>query len=77
LIHQYMKELRLSAQGIIVGGILRKGKAIIPRGNDVILPDDHLIVFTQPQNVKQVERLFCGYKSALKYDGTYGGMIPN
>ena len=77
LIHQHMKTLRLSAKGIIVGGIIRKGKVIIPRGDDVILPEDHLIVFTQPQNVKQVEHLFCGYKSAANQKGTYGGMISN
>lgn len=73
LINQHMKALRLSAQGIIVGGILRKGKAIIPRGNDVILPEDHLIVFTQPQNVKQVERLFCGNGIRRNFDGLMEG----
>ena len=68
-----LKSLRLSAKGFIVGGILRNGKAIIPRGNDVILPEDQLIIFTQPQKVKQVERLFCDNESALRYEG----MIPN
>lgn len=73
LIHKELKALRLSAQGIIIGGILRNRKAIIPRGNDIILPQDRLIVFTQPQNIKQVERLFCDSESAKRY----GRMISN
>ncbi|NLZ52430.1 MAG: Trk system potassium transporter TrkA [Thermoanaerobacteraceae bacterium] len=72
-IHQELKALRLSAKGIIVGGILRNKKAIIPRGNDIILPQDHLIVFTRPQNIKQIERLFCDSESAKRY----GRMISN
>ncbi|HHX24675.1 MAG TPA: Trk system potassium transporter TrkA, partial [Thermoanaerobacterales bacterium] len=67
LIHQQLKNLRLSAKGIIVGGILRREKAIIPRGDDHILPGDHLIVFTQPQHVKLVERLLCSDKPVVSY----------
>ena len=69
LIHQQLKKLRLSAKGIIVGGILRQEKAIIPRGDDRILPGDHLIVFTQPQHVKLVERLLCSDKPVVSYKG--------
>ena len=67
LIHQQLKNLRLSAKGIIVGGILRREKAIIPRGDDHILPGDHLIVFTQPQHVKLAERLLCSDKPVVSY----------
>jgi len=70
LINKQLKELRLSAKGIIVGGIIRDKKAIIPRGNDVILPQDHLLVFTQSSNLKQVEKLFCDSKSAKRYGRT-------
>jgi len=73
LIKKQLKALRLSAKGIIVGGIIRNRKAIIPRGNDFILPQDRLIVFTQSQNIKQVERLFCDSQSAKRY----GRMISN
>lgn len=59
LINKPLKVLRLSAKGIIIGGIIRKGKAIIPRGNDVVLPEDHLIIFTDPSRIKQVEQFFC------------------
>ena len=61
LINRPLKVLRLSAKGIIIGGILREGRAIIPKGNDVILPQDQLIIFTDPQKVTKVERLFCRY----------------
>lgn len=67
LINKQLKELRLSAKGIIVGGIIRNRKAIIPRGNDVILPQDRLLVFTQSQNLKQVEKLFCDSEYAERY----------
>lgn len=53
-----LSRLRLLDKGIIIGGILRGGKAIIPKGKDVILAGDRLIVFTNPQNVKEVEHLF-------------------
>jgi len=68
LINRPLKVLRLSSKGIIIGGILRKGKAIIPKGNDIILPEDHLIIFTDPEKVTQVERLFCGndYRGAVE-----------
>lgn len=77
LINQQLKALRLSAQGIIIGAILRNGKAVIPRGNDVILPKDRLIIFTQSENVKQVERLFCAFGTAKKHQGIHEGMIAN
>ena len=70
LINKQLKELRLSAKGIIVGGIIRNRKAIIPRGNDVILPQDRLLVFTQSQNLKQVEKLFCDSEYAERYGRT-------
>lgn len=57
-INTKLSELRLLDQGIIIGGILREGKAIIPKGDDVILPNDRLIIFTNPQNVKKVEQSF-------------------
>lgn len=73
LTRQPIKALRLSAKGFIVGGILRKGKAIIPRGHDIILPEDRLIIFTHPQKVKQVERLFCGDKHPHTMKGLMEG----
>jgi trk system potassium uptake protein TrkA len=56
-INNNLKDLKLP-KGIIIGGILRNQKSIIPKGNDVILPGDHVIVFTYPELVSDVERLF-------------------
>ena len=42
----------------LIGAIVRKHNIIIPRGDTTILPDDRVIVLTQPQAVKKVEKLF-------------------
>lgn len=42
----------------ILGTIVRGSEVIIPRGIDVILPDDKLIVITLPESVKKVEKFF-------------------
>ena len=33
-------------KNILIAGIIREGKAIIPNGNDVIMKDDNVIVVT-------------------------------
>ena len=40
-----LKDLELR-EGILVCAILRKGKVIIPRGNDTIEPGDHVVIVT-------------------------------
>lgn len=42
----------------ILGTIMRGSEVIIPRGNDIILPGDRLIVITLPQASKVVEKYF-------------------
>jgi trk system potassium uptake protein TrkA len=42
----------------IVGAILRDGRAIVPRGDDVIQPGDRLIVFTASASADQVRDYF-------------------
>jgi trk system potassium uptake protein len=44
--------------GVIVGAILRNGEVIIPGGEDVLRPDDDVVVFTVESAVDEVERLF-------------------
>lgn len=39
-----LKDLYLNKKGIVIACILRKNKVIIPRGEDMILPDDGVIV---------------------------------
>jgi trk system potassium uptake protein TrkA len=44
----------------IVGGVLRDGRAFVPRGSTVIEPGDRLIVFTLPGSISDVEKLLAG-----------------
>jgi trk system potassium uptake protein TrkA len=51
------KPLRdLPMTGTFVGAIVRDGKAIIPRGNDVLLPGDRAILFTESKHAAEVEQ---------------------
>lgn len=42
------------AKNIIIGGIIRNNKCIIPHGDDVILPNDKIIIITKGQTVKDL-----------------------
>lgn len=53
-----LSKLRFPDDEIIVGGILREGNVVIPKGDDIIKSGDWLIVFTNPQKVKVVEKYF-------------------
>ncbi|HHX50724.1 MAG TPA: Trk system potassium transporter TrkA [Clostridia bacterium] len=44
--------------GAIIGAIGRQQKVIIPSGDDLILPGDHVIVFALPEAIKKVEHFF-------------------
>ncbi len=44
--------------GILIGAILRGDKVITPRGNDYLLPDDHVIIFCSPTLNHHIDRLF-------------------
>jgi len=70
MVNKQLKDLRLSVKGIIIGGIIRNGQVIIPKGNDTVLPQDRLLIFTHSQNLKQVEKLFCDSGSAKRYGRT-------
>jgi len=52
-----LEELRLP-RSVIVGGIVRKGRAIIPGGGTVIEADDDLILVVLPEAIPVVEKLF-------------------
>lgn len=45
-------------RGAVFGLILRKDNVILPRGDDVIHAGDRVIVFTLPDALQQVEKLF-------------------
>jgi len=45
-------------EGAVLGAIVRGEKVILPRGEDMVLVDDRVIVFAIPNAVSKVERLF-------------------
>lgn len=56
LIGQSLRELDLP-RGALMGAIIRDKQVIIPSGNDMIINNDKLIVFTLKDSIKQVEKL--------------------
>jgi trk system potassium uptake protein TrkA len=45
-------------KNIIVGAILRDGKAVIPEGNEKIQADDRIVVFAMNHSLNTIEKLF-------------------
>ncbi|MGF7184553.1 trk system potassium uptake protein TrkA [Desulfitispora alkaliphila] len=45
-------------KGAILGAILREGKALIPSGDDWVLPGDQVMVFALPSAIANVENFF-------------------
>jgi trk system potassium uptake protein TrkA len=57
LVGQPLRDINLPG-GVIIGAVLRGGEVIIPRGATVIQAKDHVVLFTRPDAVKKVERMF-------------------
>lgn len=45
-------------KGMLIGSIIRRDEVIIPGGKTVLLPGDHLVIFTLPEISGQLERYF-------------------
>ena len=43
-------------RGALIGAIVRDGKAVFPRSDDVLRAGDRVIVFTESQRVPEVEK---------------------
>ena len=54
LVRTPFRELPMT--GSLIGAIIRNGRAIFPHGDDVLEPDDRVIVFTESSRVPEVER---------------------
>jgi trk system potassium uptake protein TrkA len=54
LVNTRFRELPMT--GALIGAIIRDGKAIFPRGDDVLLPGDRAIIFSESSRVAEVER---------------------
>lgn len=46
--------------GVVIGGVLRNGSAMVPRGDTFIKPNDRVILFALPSAIAAVETLFAG-----------------
>lgn len=57
LIGKAVRELALPEDAVI-GGLLRSNRAMVPDGETIIEPRDHLIFFALPDAIHEVERLF-------------------
>ena len=47
---------KLPMTGALIGAIVRDGTAIFPRGDDMLIPGDRAILFTESSRVAEVER---------------------
>ena len=47
----------LPMTGSVIGALVRDGKAVFPHGDDVLLPGDRAIIFTETARVPEVERV--------------------
>ena len=56
LIGKTLREVELPKKTLI-GAILRENEVIIPSGDDKIISNDRLIIFTLQESIKQVEKL--------------------
>jgi Trk K+ transport system NAD-binding subunit len=43
--------------GSLIGALIRDGEAIFPHGEDVLLPGDRAIIFTESSRVANVEKV--------------------
>jgi trk system potassium uptake protein TrkA len=52
-----LKDVHFPKQGVI-GTIIRGDQIILPKGQDVVLPGDEVIVFAMPAAIPEIEKLF-------------------
>ena len=43
-------------RGALIGAIVRDGKAVFPRGDDILRAGDRAIIFTESRRVPEVEK---------------------
>lgn len=45
---------------MVIGAVVHNDELIVPRGNTIIYPGDHVIVFALRQAIPAVQRYFAG-----------------
>lgn len=61
IINKPLKKANLPRNSII-GAIVRQDKVIIPHGDDIIQPEDKIIIFALSSDIKKIEKIFGGGK---------------
>lgn len=61
IINKPLKKANLPRNSII-GAIVRQDKVIIPHGDDIIQPEDKIIIFALSSDIKKIEKIFDGGK---------------
>lgn len=52
-----LRDLNLP-KGVVIGAIIRQGQNVLPRGDTVVEPEDHVVIFARGEMIRKVERLF-------------------
>lgn len=55
IVNKPLKDIK-EPKGAIIGAIERDGKVIIPKGDDIILPGDRVLIFTLRSSIPDVEK---------------------
>ena len=55
IVNRPIKELKFP-KGALIGAVVREGEVIIPGGNDIILPDDRVVIFALQSAIPKVEK---------------------
>ena len=61
IINTPLKDANLPHNSII-GAIVRKDEVIIPHGDDIIQPEDKIVIFALSSDIKEIEKIFDGGK---------------
>jgi len=52
-----LKDLKLP-KDTVIGAIVRKGEVIIPNGETAVLPNDHVVLVSRAETIREIEALF-------------------
>jgi trk system potassium uptake protein TrkA len=55
IVNRPIRELKFP-KGALIGAVVRNGDVIIPGGNDVILPEDRVVIFALQSSIPKVEK---------------------
>ena len=58
IVNTPISEIKMS-KGVHISAIIRGDDIIFPRGDDIVRPNDYVIIFALAGNAAEVEKLFC------------------